>query len=50
MAVPKKKMSKSKRDMRRYVWKKKVLKQVLIALSFSNLSEVNNSLKSNIGE
>jgi large subunit ribosomal protein L32 len=33
MAVPKKKMSKSRRDMRRSEWKKKVVKQVLVAIS-----------------
>lgn len=33
MAVPKKKMSKSKRDSRKSNWKKKVDKNVLIAIS-----------------
>nr|YP_009503390.1 ribosomal protein L32 [Euglena clara]AXA45502.1 ribosomal protein L32 [Euglena clara] len=33
MAVPKKKMSKSKRDSRKSSWKKKVLKKVLFAVS-----------------
>lgn len=33
MAVPKKKMSRSKRDSRKSNWKKKVEKNVLIALS-----------------
>jgi len=33
MAVPKKKMSKSKRDARKNTWNKKVLKKVLIAFS-----------------
>lgn len=33
MAVPKKKMSKSKRDSRKSTWKKKVEKNVLIAIS-----------------
>ena len=33
MAVPKKKMSRSKRDSRKSTWKKKVEKKVLIALS-----------------
>jgi ribosomal protein L32 len=33
MAVPKKKMSKSKRNSRKSYWKKKVIKKVLIAIS-----------------
>lgn len=33
MAVPKKKMSKSRRNSRRAVWNKKVVKQVQIALT-----------------
>lgn len=33
MAVPKKKMSKSRRDSRNSNWKKKVIKQVKFALS-----------------
>ena len=33
MAVPKKKMSKSRRDSRRATWNKKVLKQVQMALT-----------------
>lgn len=33
MAVPKKKMSKSRRDARQSNWKKKVVKKVLVALS-----------------
>lgn len=33
MAVPKKKMSKSKRDQRRFVWKQGAMKQALKALS-----------------
>jgi large subunit ribosomal protein L32 len=33
MAVPKKKMSKSRRDSRKSYWKKKVVKNVLIAIS-----------------
>nr|YP_010700481.1 ribosomal protein L32 [Strombomonas costata]WCH63620.1 ribosomal protein L32 [Strombomonas costata] len=33
MAVPKKKMSNSKRDSRKNTWKKKVLKKVKIAIS-----------------
>lgn len=33
MAVPKKKMSKSRRDSRKSTWKKKVAKKVLLAIS-----------------
>lgn len=33
MAVPKKKMSKSRRDSRKSTWKKKASKKVLVALS-----------------
>lgn len=33
MAVPKKKMSKSRRDSRKSTWKKKVEKKVLLAIS-----------------
>lgn len=33
MAVPKKKMSRSKRDSRKSNWKKKVVSKVLVALS-----------------
>ncbi len=33
MAVPKKKMSKSKRDQRRFVWKQSAMKEALKALS-----------------
>lgn len=33
MAVPKKKMSKSRRDARKSTWKKKVIKNVLLAIS-----------------
>lgn len=33
MAVPKKKMSKSRRDSRKSTWKKKVAKSVLVAIS-----------------
>jgi large subunit ribosomal protein L32 len=36
MAVPKKKMSKSRRNSRRATWKKKVLKQVQLALTIGN--------------
>jgi ribosomal protein L32 len=35
MAVPKKKMSKSKRDSRKSYWKKKIIRNVLIAISLS---------------
>ena len=35
MAVPKKKMSKSRRDSRKSYWKKKVAKNALIAISLS---------------
>lgn len=35
MAVPKKKMSKSRRDSRKSYWKKKVIRNVLIAISLS---------------
>ena len=38
MAVPKKKTSKSKRNFRRYIWKKKILKTVLLSLSLSKSS------------
>jgi large subunit ribosomal protein L32 len=45
MAVPKKKMSKSKRDSRKSTWKKKVVKNVLKAISigksFANTSTKN---------
>nr|AEW12958.1 ribosomal protein L32 [Colacium vesiculosum] len=42
MAVPKKKMSKSRRNSRRNTWKKKVLKQVQLALTIGNsLSNAN---------
>lgn len=33
MAVPKKKMSKSRRDIRKSAWKKKIVSQVVAALS-----------------
>lgn len=46
MAVPKKKMSKSKKNSRKTIWKKKVLKKVLIAVSlgksFYNKNSLNN--------
>ncbi len=44
MAVPKKKMSKSKRDSRKSTWKKKVIKNVLKAISIGK-SSTNNSTK-----
>ncbi len=45
MAVPKKKMSKSRRNVRKTAWKKGIYKQVLIALSLgkSLLNPRNNS-------
>lgn len=33
MAVPKKKMSKSRRDSRKSTWKKKIIKNVKLAIS-----------------
>ena len=42
MAVPKKKMSKSRRDSRKSTWKKKVEKKVLFAISLGK-SLLNNS-------
>lgn len=44
MAVPKKKMSKSKRDSRKSTWKKKVIKNVLKAISIGK-SLLNNNPK-----
>nr|AYB71484.1 ribosomal protein L32 [Trachelomonas grandis] len=44
MAVPKKKISKSKGGMRYYIWQKKTLKKVLIALSYKNLLVKDDSL------
>lgn len=46
MAVPKKKMSKSKRDSRKSTWKKKVVKNVLRAISIgkSSLDDNNKNL------
>lgn len=41
MAVPKKKMSKSRRDSRKSNWKKKVVKSVLVAISLGK-SLLNN--------
>lgn len=45
MAVPKKKMSKSRRDSRKNSWKKKVLKNVKMALSLGK-SLLNDTQKS----
>ena len=45
MAVPKKKMSKSRRDARKSIWKKKVLKNLNIAISLGK-SLLNDSQKS----
>lgn len=47
MAVPKKKMSKSKRDSRKNTWKKKVKNNVLIAISIGK-SLLKNKNESNI--
>ena len=38
MAVPKKKMSKSRRDSRKNTWKQKVFKKLKIAISFARSS------------
>jgi large subunit ribosomal protein L32 len=43
MAVPKKKMSKSRRDSRKSTWKNKVLKQVLVAISLGKSLAKGNS-------
>nr|YP_008004701.1 ribosomal protein L32 [Euglena viridis]AGM16246.1 ribosomal protein L32 [Euglena viridis] len=43
MAVPKKKMSKSRRDSRKTTWKKKVSKNVLIAISLGKSLNSNKS-------
>lgn len=44
MAVPKKKMSKSKRDSRNFVWKNKILRKIDFALSLGkSVSEGKNS-------
>lgn len=43
MAVPKKKMSRSRRDSRKSNWKKKVLKQVDNALSLGKSLKTGNS-------
>ena len=42
MAVPKKKMSKSRRDSRKSYWKKKVIQKVLLAISLSRSLKGNN--------
>lgn len=42
MAVPKKKTSKSKRNLRRYIWKRRMLGTFLIAISFSKSSNLNS--------
>ena len=39
MAVPKKKMSKSRRNSRKFYWKNKVLKKVYFAISISKSLE-----------
>lgn len=44
MAVPKKKTSKSKRNFRRYIWKKKIYGAILMALSLSK-SNFNKEVK-----
>ena len=43
MAVPKKKMSKSKRNSRKTTWKKKVKSNVLLAISIGKSLLNNNS-------
>nr|YP_009541056.1 ribosomal protein L32 [Lepocinclis playfairiana]AYQ93580.1 ribosomal protein L32 [Lepocinclis playfairiana] len=43
MAVPKKKTSRSKRDIRRKSWERKITKQVLIALSMGKVFESKKS-------
>nr|YP_009389122.1 ribosomal protein L32 [Euglena archaeoplastidiata]AKR17895.1 ribosomal protein L32 [Euglena archaeoplastidiata] len=43
MAVPKEKMSKSKRDSRKSTWKKKVIKNVLTAISIGKSYLSNNA-------
>lgn len=45
MAVPKKKMSKSRRDARKSIWKKKVVKNLNIAISLGK-SLLNDSQRS----
>lgn len=40
MAVPKKKMSKSKKNKRKSIWKKKAIKHKLNAFSLSNLQQL----------
>lgn len=46
MAVPKKKMSNSKRDSRKSNWKKKIKKNVLIAISLGKSILKENKLNS----
>jgi ribosomal protein L32 len=46
MAVPKKKLSKSRRDSRKDTWKKKVLKKFQIALAFARAEVKQNFGKS----
>nr|YP_009145501.1 ribosomal protein L32 [Trachelomonas volvocina]AKL82414.1 ribosomal protein L32 [Trachelomonas volvocina] len=43
MAVPKKKMSKSKRDSRKCYWKKKVNGKALLAISLAKSLSTNNN-------
>jgi large subunit ribosomal protein L32 len=43
MAVPKKKTSRSKRNIRRKSWERKLTKQVLLALSMGKVFSVGNS-------
>ncbi|MGI9214955.1 MAG: 50S ribosomal protein L32 [Gammaproteobacteria bacterium] len=40
MAVPKKKMSKSKRNLRRYVWTKRINNFILLAVSFFKKKDI----------
>nr|ANB40231.1 ribosomal protein L32 [Koshicola spirodelophila] len=48
MAVPKKKTSKSKKNIRKNAWKKKVLKQAIRALSIAKLIEQEEQKKNNL--
>nr|NP_041935.1 ribosomal protein L32 [Euglena gracilis]P31558.2 RecName: Full=Large ribosomal subunit protein bL32c; AltName: Full=50S ribosomal protein L32, chloroplastic [Euglena gracilis]AKL82390.1 ribosomal protein L32 [Euglena gracilis var. bacillaris]CAA50122.1 50S ribosomal protein L32 [Euglena gracilis] len=50
MAVPKKKMSKSRRNSRKSNWKKKVLKKVLFALSLGKSFEANTNVNFSFGD
>lgn len=43
MAVPKKKMSKSKRDSRKIYWKKKVNSKALLAISLAKSISMNSN-------